>query len=651
MKIKLCLIAILLFPHLVSAEIWKSLEVTNSSNQSKLDLNFDINPSHYHLLELDLAEVQKMSDRLKTIQLPLPNGEFEVFSIETVAIMEPALALKFPEIKTFRGHSIDNSSHRLVLDITPKGLHAVIKTQTGRIWIDPIHRHDPLKYISYYSSDAAKTQNWQCSADEINDSNKTKPIESFTSELRGNPLPENELVLKTYRLAIAATGEYTAFHSSPSPANVLDGMAAIVTAMNRVNGIYESELGIRMILVANNDQIVFTDPITDGFSNNDGFSMLSENQSIIDTTIGSANYDIGHVFSTGGGGIASLGVPCLNGSKARGVTGLNSPVNDVFYVDYVSHEMGHQWGANHIFNSVTSFCNGNRFGPAAVEPGSGSTILGYAGICGADDLQNFSDAYFNSHSLEEITNYANNFGNCSVNQNTNNQAPVVEAGDDFSIPKLTPFSLCADASDIDSTGLTYNWEQNDTGPSGSPQSPTGNAPIFRSYEATNDNCRTFPKLADILNQTSTLGEILPSYARNLNFRVTVRDNELNGGAFSTDDINLNVTDDGPFELISHNSGSFSKGLMGQLYWNVANTDQNPVNCSSVNVFISTDGGQSFVLENNSPFNNNGLATIQIPDLETNMGRIKVECSNNVFFSISKNNLIFTDDLIFKSGFN
>ncbi len=634
-----------------NAEIWNSLEIKSKSNESTLMYDFEIYPNQFHLLELDLSRAQRQSNNSPQIELPLPNGEFDSFIIEPVSIMEAELAYKFPNIKTFRGYSTNNPAHTLVLDITPKGLHAVINTPENNIWIDPIHRHDTVRHISYFQSDLSRKTEWQCSMDETEDNHtkiQNRLIES--DELRGNLLPSNQLVLKTYRLAVAATGEYTAFHSPPNDANVADGMAAIVTAMNRVNGIYESEVGIRMILVANNDQIVFTDPITDGFSNFDGFDMLFENQSIIDNVIGSANYDIGHVFSTGGGGIASLGVPCLNGSKAKGVTGLSNPLNDVFYVDYVSHEMGHQWDANHIFNSVASACNGNRSGSSAVEPGSGSTILGYAGICGADDLQNNSDAYFNSHSLEEITNYANNFGACSVNQNTNNQAPVVEAGDSYSIPKSTPFTLCAQATDVDSSNLSYNWEQNDTGPSGSPQSPNGNAPIFRSFESSVDNCRTFPKLTDLLNQTSTLGEILPSYARNLNFRVTTRDNELNGGAFSTDDLNISVTDDGPFELTSHNTGSYSKGLMSQLYWDVANTDQNPINCNFVDISVSTDAGQNFVLDGNSPFSNNGSAMIQIPDIETSQGRIKIECNNNVFFNISKNNIIFTDDLIFENRF-
>ncbi|MBL4658936.1 MAG: hypothetical protein JKY19_01155 [Alcanivoracaceae bacterium] len=640
----------------VSAELWRT--VAPSVDSSHYESNaFDIKANKFHLLDFDAGSLQLQNKKRQAIRLdlPMPTGTFETFELVEIAMMEIGLANKFPDIHTYRGYSLNDRSKTVVLDITNKGLHAVIKSPNHTVWIDPVSRTDNVRHMSYYQSDyAKKSDHWQCMVDDIQQSSAI-PIDDINEKqksINGNPLPTTELVLKTYRLAMATTGEYAQFHSSPNAANVGDTMSAVITAMNRVNGIYEKELGIRMILVANNDQIIFTDAATDGYTNNDGFAMLDENQDIIDNIIGSANYDIGHVFSTGGGGIAGLRVPCSSFRKAEGVTGLASPINDVFYVDYVSHEIGHQWGANHIFNSVNSFCNGNRSSSSAVEPGSGTTILSYAGICGADDIQNNSDAYFNSFSLEEITNFSNNGGaSCVVNVNTNNQAPTVEAGNNYTIPKLTPFRLCAVASDPDSTNITYNWEQHDFGPAGSPNSPVANAPIFRSFESTLNNCRTFPQISDIVGQVQTKGEILPSYARGLNFRVTARDNEVTGGAFSTDDLQLTVTNDGPFQITTQNlSENLTGGQSITVNWDVANTNQAPVNCSELEVSFSQDGGLHF-LAATSQIANTGSASIVVPFLNTNQAKIKLKCSNNIFFDINNADLsILSTDLIFTSGF-
>ncbi|VAW39868.1 hypothetical protein MNBD_GAMMA01-138 [hydrothermal vent metagenome] len=638
------------------AELWKSLDVI-SNNDNKLIQHpdsFEINATNYHLVKFDIDSFQyqigvNSDNNVQNINLPLPSGGFETFEIFAVTIMDEKLATKFPDIHTFRGYSINDSTRTLVLDVTKKGLHAVIRTGTQVIWINPINRINSEKHISYYQSDYHKnTDNWQCLAADLQ---LNSNIAIHSPRVKG-ALPINELNLKTYRLAVAATAEYTIYHSSPDPANVADAMAAIVTAMNRVNGIYETELGIRMILVANNDQVIFTDPATDGYTNSDGFNMLDENQMIVDNTIGSANYDIGHVFSTGGGGIAGFGVVCNDFRKAEGATGLPNPINDFFYVDYVTHEIAHQLRALHTFNTNVNFCDSSRTGSAAVEPGGGSTLLGYAGICAPDNLQNFSDAYFNSHSLQEITSFTTSGigANCSNNINTGNQAPIVSAGSDYSIPKLTPFTLCAQATDADSVNFTYNWEQNDLGPAGASTSPSGNAPIFRSFTATTGNCRTFPKLANILNNIQVIGELLPSYARGLNFRATVRDNELTGGAFATDDVQLTVTNDGPFAITSHNSGSFAMGTATSLNWEVANTNQAPINCALVDIYIATDGGQTFVLESGSPYPNNGTASITLPMTLTSGGRIKIMCNDNVFFDVNNANINFVPDLIFTNGF-
>ncbi|HMS65749.1 MAG TPA: zinc-dependent metalloprotease family protein, partial [Ignavibacteria bacterium] len=343
------------------------------------------------------------------IELPMPDGTLSKFNVTEYSMMEPGLSAQFPEIKTYNIQGIDDPYASGKIDFTMAGFHGMILTVNGDYFIDPVSVNNTEYYTSFYKSEYSLTRSFECLVNEV----KSVP-EIFLTDLTGQQL-------RTYRLACAATGEYTAVFGGTVGA----GQAAIVTAINRVNGVYEKDVSVRMVLVANNTNIVFTNSGTDPYTNSNGVTMLGQNQTTCDnvTYIGSANYDFGHVFSTGGGGVAGLGVVCSAGNKARGVTGLPSPIGDPFYIDYVAHEMGHQFGGNHTFNSVTSSCGGgNRNATTAWEPGSGSTIMPYAGICGADDLQPNSDAYFHSGSVSEITAYTQTGGgnSCPVITNTGN---------------------------------------------------------------------------------------------------------------------------------------------------------------------------------------------------------------------------------------
>ncbi|MFD2453712.1 reprolysin-like metallopeptidase [Ideonella paludis] len=338
-------------------------------------------------------------------------------------------------------------------------------------------------------------------------------------------------------------------------------MAELVTLTNRVTGVYEREVGIQLQLVEGTDEVIYTDPATDPYTNDDGGKMLSQNIWTLKSVLGNGSFDIGHVVSTGGGGVAYLGVVCDKRFKAGGVTGLGAPVNDAFYIDYVAHEMGHQFGANHTFNSQSGACAGNREPSVAYEPGSGSTIMAYAGICDADDLQPHSDPQFHSASFDEIVRYTRTGGGaaCAVVTPTGNRAPSVSVpAGGFTIPAQTPFELTGQASDPDGDTLSYQWEQRDLGAAGSPNQPDASAPLFRSFPPTASATRSFPQLSDLLGNTQTLGEILPRVSRDLNFRLTVRDDQAapSAGGVASADLSFKVSAAaGPFKLTSPNTGA------------------------------------------------------------------------------------------------
>ncbi|MEM7478687.1 MAG: cadherin domain-containing protein, partial [Planctomycetota bacterium] len=412
-----------------------------------------------------------------------------------------------------------------------------------------------------------------------------------------------------------------------------------------VVGVYEQELTIRMELIANNDQVVYTDAGSDPYTNNNGFTMLAENQANLDAVIGNANYDIGHVFSTGGGGVASLGSVGVNDRKGRGVTGLPAPTGDPFYVDFVSHEIGHQFGGNHTFNGDSGACSGARWGPTAFEPGSGTTIQAYAGICGDDDLQQNSDPHFHAISLDEILAHVDTeIPNVGSRRPTGNTVPFVEAGTNFAIPANTPFGLTAQGLDPDGDTLTYSWEQMDLGPQQDVNAgDNGSSPLFRSWVPSENPTRYFPRLQDIVNNTTVIGETIPTTTRELNFRVTARDNRIGAGGVSTDDIRLNVFDTGsPFQITSHNTPELLNGLSFEpLTWDVAATDIAPISATEVSIYMSADGGLSFpflVAENVA---NDGQHEIIVPNVSTTQARFMVRGSDNFFFDITDANASIT----------
>ncbi len=573
--------------------------------------------------------------------LPMPDGSLQRFRVQESSVMEAPLQARFPDIRTYIAQGVDDPAATVRLDHTPLGFHAQILSPNGAVYIDPYFKNGSETYVSYFKRDYVKRDDrFECLvADEYQDADK--------GAVTTNATLVTGQTLRTYRLALACTAEYSAAVASPGPASVATSMSAMTTSVNRVVGVYEIDTAIRMVLVANNSSLIYTSN-PDPYTNNNGGTMLGENQTNITTIIGSANYDIGHVFSTGGGGVAGLGVVCTTSQKARGVTGLGNPTGDGFDIDYVAHEMGHQFGGNHTFNGTQGSCGGgNRSSGAAYEPGSGSTIMAYAGICGSVDLQPHSDPYFHAKSVEEIVNYTNsgNGNSCPVQTSTGNTEPAVEAGAAYTIPVNTPFELTASPNVGDPNGdaLTWCWEQYNLGAALNTNTDNGSSPIFRSFNPSSSPTRVFPRLSDLLGNTTSFGEVLPTTSRTMTFRCTARDNRVGAGGVNVDSTTVtSTTTAGPFAVTAPNTAtSVVANTFLNVTWNVASTNAGTVNTPNVTISLSLDSGVTFpiVLRANTP--NDGSESVLVPAVNTTTARIKVKGAGNIFFDVSNANFTIT----------
>ena len=608
--------------------------------------------NHNHLFsELQQAPHElSTSQPIKTVQLPMPNGQLKTFQVFESPIFEPALTAKFPNIRTYSVIDPELSSNRGRIDISPYGFHAVIRTDEGMIYIDPYSQQNTEHVISYYRKDyqrnVADSETFTC---EQHGTLSTVAPSAEAPTTNTPPQVPFGTDLRTYRMALACTGEYTTFHGGTAA----QAMAAMTTSINRVNEIYENDLSVRLVLVGNTNLLIETDGTTDPYTNGNTGAMINEAQTEITNVIGSANFDIGHLFGTNSGGLAGLGVVCNNFQKARGVTGSANPVNDPFDIDYVCHEVGHQFGGEHTQNNTTC----NRSANSAYEPGSASTIMGYAGIC-APNLQNNSDPFFNTHSIEQMENLITGSASCHTDLNFNNTPPTANAGaGGYVIPVSTPFELTGSANDIDGDAMTYNWEEHDLGPGSANlnelNNPTGTAPIFRSWNPTTSLTRVFPRIQDLVNNTTVIGELLPTYSRELNFRFTVRDNHLGSGGYDYDDLQINANvAGGPFLVNFPNGGeNISEYSTETITWDVANTDLAIFNSPNVDIFLSIDGGLTYPITLAQGVANDGSHNVQFPlnilptgVTQISTARVKIKSSSNIFFDISNNNFTISQPI-------
>lgn len=583
-------------------------------------LNLDLEAWKAHLSQAPAESEQSVRYTAFEVQLPAPDGSWERFRLVASPIMAPGLQRQFPRIQTFLAKGVDHPSALARLDYTPHGFHAMVLDGGRTYFIDPYYFDQPAgAYLSYFKKDYRPKKEFTCHAEHLV-ADETVLNPSSTAVVGDS--------LRIYRMAVAATGEFTQFFGN----TVEDGLSGVVTALNRVNVVYEQDIAARMELVDSNHLIIYMDPAADPYSGGAG-DHLGQNQNNLTSVIGTANFDIGHVFHRdGNNGVAGLASVCRNNRKGQGFTAANPPVGDPFAIDYAAHEIGHQFGGNHTQNN-----NCNRVSNSAVEPGSASTIMGYAGIC-PPNLQSNSDPYFHAVSQEEMLAYTLNGAgaDCATFVETGNTDPEVEAGESgLVIPLSTPFELDGQAVDAEGDSLSYCWEQMDVGPSTSPSNPQGNAPLFRSFLPQTDPRRVFPRIADLVDNTTVVGEILPFYARDMNFRLTVRDHF---GGLGFDDRSLQVTEEaGPFTVLTQNvPEEWTAGTLHLVEWEVANTDQAPVNADSVLIYLSEDGGFEYpYLLSGGPVPNDGKQIVVLPDsLEGGAFRLKVKAANNVFFDLN-----------------
>jgi len=605
--------------------------------------------------EFKAAPLERLGDDLTTyglpIDLPHPEGGTVTCFVARSPVMEDGLAAKFPDFHTLIVQTADRAAGGR-LELTPRGLTGMLRasrpTGAGDSWmIDLWQSADPTLSIAYWLRDLPNSVDWTCgTAPDVVVPADSQPY-----------APRVFTTTRTYRLAVACTGEYAVHHSTlqNNAPNVADPLAAIVTVVSRANVVYENDLGVHFNLVANNDLLIFVDPLTDPYdatcSGGGGAdcsaNLLAPNGNTLDSVIGSANYDVGHLLTRIYGGVAMLRSVCT-GSKGRAISGIPrggdiDPLSALVPI----HELGHQFGANHTFSGVRGRCEGNVSLATAYEAGSGSSPMAYAGGCPvgdappSDNVATFADPWFHSASLIEMNSFLGSGGGsvCAVVADSSNNHPVISAGTTTAIPPGTPFALTVQATDQDNDPLTYSWEQYDSGVARALVGGTDNGAgaLFRVFPPVTSPTRTFPQWSDILSGVSTPGEMLPTTVDvTRRFRVVVRDNRLGaGGVATSSNRQVQIRGSGPFAITGPTEGAMRRPGSTSLTWTTGGSEAftNPV--TTVAAQLSLDDGQTFPIALGN-LANDGSATVSLPAVtQTATARLKLSPTNGIFFAVSR----------------
>lgn len=602
------------------------------------------------------------------LSLPMPNGEERRFNVVESPIMDAAFAALYPTFKTYTVVAEDNPRVTGRISVTPYGLNAFIFLESGTMGIRPRDLLNPVQHQVYIGDGDTPSSLGKCQFDESLDPNQGKTTAPPSSPNLASIT--NGATRRTYRFAIVTTSEFTANNGG----SISSAAAVVLNSVNAIQAIYDRELSVRFTLLT---PFSYTDAGTDPFvpEGSGGDSRPNLAAEAVNINFTSTSYDIGHVLhnSTGntfaGGGVAGLGVVCSTGTffatqtsgnpnepdglsgfdRAAGWSGSSNNTSNGWY-GLFAHEVGHMFDMPHTFNGTGGSCTSAISTTTAYEIGSGNSLMSYNGICSA--AQNITDGgtaddYFHANSLDKAVTYMGTIS-CQTSASTGNTPPVINAnpcGGAYTIPVNTPFTLTGSGTDANGDVIYYSWEQYDEdgagtatqGLIGAAAGANAAAPLFRSFPPTTSPSRTFPTMSAVVtNGYATDFEPLPTVARTLNFRLTGRDYNTNGGGIHSMDMSVTVSG-AAFSVSAPNGGeSLSAGGTTTVTWAVGGTTGY---CSTVNIKLSTDGGYTYPYTLATATANDGSESISLPSglVNVSTARVKVECADNtcvVFFDIS-----------------
>lgn len=637
------LVASLLVTGLVSAQ-WTPTKFSEKSKgkdvfataQKKKYYKLDINEIRTQLKD---AQLQGPNAKPVVVSIPMMNGKVEKFNVYSFPSVVPELAEQY-ELGAYTGVSVENPNRFIRFSVAPNDFQSTLFENGEYQFITPVDKSQGI-YAVHYKTIPTGDKPFVCSTEEHNHAEHEIDNLRRNNSFANNPADfsrHSDRKYRTMRLVVSVTGEYTqAFGGT-----VAGALAQINATITRTNFVFEKDFGLHLVL-QNFPNVIYTDAATDPYTAVSGQAPSAWNlelQRTLTSQVGEANYDIGHLFgaSGGGGNAGCIGCVCISptNSNPRGKgSAYTSPASglaqgDAFDIDYVAHEIGHQLGANHTFSHALEGTGVN------MEPGSGSTIMGYAGITN-QNVQMSSDAYFHAASIQQVQNNLIS-KTCDIETDIANTPPTINPFPAYTIPKGTAFVLTGNATDAEGDPMTYTWEQYNTATAAITRTNLGNTTdgaAFRSKLPSTDVVRYFPAFNTVMNGTlrDTAGwEAVPSVARSMKFRFTARDNNANVAQQQTNfaEQDITVGNDGPFQITSTHMNA---GVAHPLTWDVANTASAPYNSPSVKIDYTTDNGTTWT-ELAASTANDGSEDFTFPaSLNGQTVKVRISSIGNIFYAV------------------